>query len=138
MVSKYCHWPLMKRIMFISSDGVNVPTDKLCHFKLFVFDAKGNMKHQSPLQFLKKDSFSCWSPIIAVTKDKNIVITHGIYTEDVHVCNSSGELNYSYLMDEFHAGLLRISDDWNEIFAAVEYRNFVYICTETGKNLMIR
>ena len=26
-----------------------------------------------------------------------------------------------------------ISDDWNEIIAAEEYRNFVYICTETGK-----
>ena len=55
-----------------------------------------------------------------MTKDKNVVITHGIYTEDVHVCNSSGQLNYSYLMDEFHAGLLSISDDWNEIIAAEE------------------
>ena len=107
------------------------PTDYAYHYKLFVFDAKGNMKHQCPLQFLdgKNDCGLRRSPI-AITKDKKIII-FGLYDGHIYVCDSSGELKHSFPTEARCATLLSISDE-NEIIVAGPFAKFVYIHTEEG------
>ena len=106
------------------------PTDDVHHWKLFVFDAKGNMKHRCPLQFLdgKNDYRSSHSLVVTATKDKKI-IAHGHRNEQIHVCDSSGELKYSFPTKELDVDRLSISDE-NEIIAAGRFSKFVYIYTE--------
>ena len=107
------------------------PTGKVYHFKLFIFDAKGNLKHQYPLQIWNGKKVTYWRKhYIAITKDKNI-ITHGFHDKQIHVHDSSGELKYSFPTKEINVALLSISDE-NEIIAAQWYRNSVYIYTEEG------
>ena len=109
------------------------PTDYVYHYKLFVFDAKGNMKHQYPLPILNQNGSEDdddYQPPIAITKDKKI-ITHGFDDEQMHVCDSSGELKYSFPTKELDLELLSISDE-NEIIAAEWLGKSVYIYTEEG------
>ena len=49
----------------------------------------------------------------------------------MHVCDSSGELKYSFPTKELHVNSLTISDE-NEIIVAERYGKFVYIYTEEG------
>ena len=97
------------------------------------FDAKGNMKHQYPLPILDENGTEDddeYQPPIAIAKDKKI-ITHGFDDEQMHVCDSSGELKYSFPTKELDVDLLSISDE-NEIIAAEMFSKFVYIYTEEG------
>ena len=104
------------------------PADNV-HNKLFVYDAKGNMKHQSPLNCLDKnfDDAPC---TISITKDKKIILGF-CFDGEIHVCDSTGELEFSFRTNEHHADLLSISDE-NEIIAADWFSKFVYIYTEEG------
>ena len=107
------------------------PTNNVYHFKLFVFDAKGELKHQCPLQFWNGKHFNMPSTLsIDITKEKNIV-THGFEDQQIHVHDSSGELKYSFPTKERYVHLLSISNK-NEIIAAQRYSIFVYIYTEEG------
>ena len=106
------------------------PTDNVYHYKLFVFDAKGKLKHQCPPQICNKNYNYYRRPTIAITKDKNI-ITPGFHEKQIHVCDSSGELKYSFPTKELDVDRLSISDE-NEIIAAQMYDRFVYIYTEEG------
>ena len=107
-------------------DNVYIVTrcNNVHHYKLFVYDAKGNMKHQSPLNCLH-EVFRNYRCGIAITKDKNIILS-GYRDKQIHVCDSSGELKYSFPRKERHVNLLSISDE-NEIIAAQSVSKFVYI-----------
>ena len=108
-------------------DNVYIVTrcDNVHHYKLFVYDAKGNMKHQS--QFNWFDDICDF----AITKDKKIIV-RGYRDGQIHVCDSSGELKYSFPTKERPLDFLSISDE-NEIIAAACFSKFVYIYTEEGK-----
>ena len=97
------------------------PTYNDHQYKLFVFDAKGNLKHVSDDGTVKA---------IAVTKDKKI-IRHDYAYGGMQVCDSSGELKYSFPTKEVLIDFLSISDE-NEIIAAAGGCKFVYIYTEEG------
>ena len=108
-------------------DNVYIVTrcDNVHHYKLFVYDAKGNMKHQS--QFNWFDDICDF----AITKDKKIIV-RGYRDGQIHLCDSSGELKYSFPTKERPLDFLSISDE-NEIIAAACFSKFVYIYTEEGK-----
>ena len=111
-------------------DNVYVLTwrDNEHHCKLTVFDAKGNMKHQSPLScFDEVFRNSVWA--ITITKDKKIIV-HGYRDGQIHVCDSSVELKYRFPTED-HVKFLSISDK-NEIIAAGRFTHFVYIYTKEG------
>ena len=106
------------------------PTNNVYYKKLFVFDAKGNMKHQCSLQFLKRENHMRWvGHPIAITKDKKIIIS-GLFDEHTYVCDSSGELKCSFPTETCYT-TLSISDE-NEIIAVGWIAKFVYIHTEEG------
>ena len=112
-------------------DNVYIVTrcDNVHHYKLFVYDAKGNMKHQSPLNCFD-EMFRDSGCAIAITKDKKI-IAHGNLEKQVLVCDSSGELKYSFPTKDYSDKNLSISDE-NEIIAANTLSKFIYIYTEEG------
>ena len=125
--------------MFISSDGVNVPTDKLCHFKLFVFHAKGNMKHQSHYNFFKKMVLAVGSQLLLWPKIKMLLLPMEYIQKTCMSVIAVGNLTTAILWMNF------MQDSWAFLTTGMrslqqksQYRNFVYISTETGKNLMIR
>ena len=106
-------------------------TDYIYHYKLFIFDAKGNLKHQCLLQIWNGKKVTHWRKhSIAITKDKNI-ITYGFDDKQIHVHDSSGELKYSFPTKEINVALLSISDE-NEIIPAQRGSQCVYIYTEEG------
>ena len=137
-VQLFCHLPPEDtdandfKILSLAIDGEdNVYIVTQCEPKLFVFDAKGNMKHQCSLQFLKTYNYYLrWMKPIAITKDKKIIISR-VYDGHIYVCDSSGELKYSFPMGELDVDLLSISEE-NEIIVAERCGNFVYIYTEEG------
>ena len=112
-------------------DNVYIVTrcDNVHHYKLFVYDAKGNMKHQSPLNCFD-EVFGSSKCTIAITKDKKI-IARGNHEEQIHVCDSSGDLQYSFPTKDRDVNLLSISDE-NEIIVARRLSKFIYIYTEEG------
>ena len=112
-------------------DNVYIVTrcDNVHHNKLFVYDAIGNMKHRTQLICID-GIFGYFGCSIAITKDKKI-IAHGHRNEQIHVCDSSGELKYSFPTKELYIDFLSISDK-NEIIAAVRLSKFIYIDTEEG------
>ena len=57
--------------------------DNVYHWKLFVYNAKGNVKYQSTLNCF--DDSVC---AICITKDK-IIIAHVYRDKQIHVCDSS-------------------------------------------------
>ena len=120
------------KILSLAIDGEdNVYIVIRCFFfKLFVCDAKGNMKHQSQLNWLD-EIFRHSECTIAITKDKRIIV-RGPFYQQIHVCDSSGELKYSFPTKELDIiNLLSISDE-NEIIAAQTGSKFVNIYTEEG------
>ena len=112
-------------------DNVYIVTrcDNIHHYKLFVYDAKGNMKHQYPLNCFD-EMFRDSGCAIAITKDKKI-IAHGDLEKQVLVCDSSGELKYSFPTKDYSDKNLSISDE-NEIITANTLSKFIYIYTEEG------
>ena len=114
-------------------DNVYIVTrcDNVHHYKLFVYDAIGNMKHQSPLNCFDKTFHHFERCTIAITKDKKIIAC-GYRGKQIHVCDISGELKYSFPTKELEVELLSISDE-NEIIAAARSRSkFIHIYTEEG------
>lgn len=106
-------------------------TDKV-YYELSVFDTKGNIIKQIPLEFLTGPGESHHSVCIAINKDKNIFITKQDEAR-VFVFDSSGQLKRSFAMEAWHLIKHLCISDKNEIIAAELIGKTVGIYSEEGE-----